>query len=278
MPHQIGILHPGEMGISIAAAAQSNGHTVYWASEDRSAATHERAAQHGLQDAGTVARLCATCDIVISLCPPHAAEAVAGQVLTHDFQGLYLEANAIAPQRTVRLGQALTARGITFVDGCIIGGPAWTPGATHLYLAGPQADEVAACFSTSPLATHVMGLEVGRASALKMCYAAYTKGTTALLSAILAAAEQLDVREALSARWSEDEPGFAEQVEQRVRRSTAKAWRFAGEMEEIAATFRAAGLPGDFHQGAAAIYQRLATFKAAAERPALADVLAALTD
>lgn len=276
MTQQIGILHPGEMGVSIAAAARQGGHRVYWASEERSAATQARAVHHQLHDAGTVARLCADCDLLISLCPPHAAEAVAEQVLGYSFQGVFLEANAIAPQRAVRLDEALTASGITFVDGCLIGGPAWTPGETHLYLSGPQAETVAACFANSPLATHIMGPEVGRASALKMCYAAYTKGTTALLTAILAAAEQLEVREALSARWSDDEPGFAEQVEQRARRVTAKAWRFAGEMEEIAATFRAAGLPGDFHQGAAAVYHRLASFKTASEPPPLADVLAAL--
>lgn len=275
---QIGIIHPGEMGISIAAAAQHNRPPVHWASDGRSAATHERAAQHGLHDVGTIANLCASCSIIISICPPHAAEAVAEAVLVHGFRGLYLEANAIAPQRAKRLNEALTAGGITLIDGCLIGGPAWTPGATHLYLSGPQAQVMAACFSNSPLVTHVMGVEVGQASALKMCYAAYTKGTTALLSAILATAEQLQVRQALSARWAEDEPGFTERVEQRVRQSTAKAWRFAGEMEEIAATFRETGLPGEFHLGAAAIYRRLAAFKTASKQPALAEVLAALVE
>ena len=275
---RIGIMHPGEMGISLAAAAQHNGHSIYWASEGRSAATRERAARHSLQDVGTLTNLCATCSIIISICPPDAAEAVAEQVLTHGFRGLYLEANAIAPQRAVRLAQALTSGGITLIDGCLIGGPAWTPNATHLYLAGPRADEIAAYFTDSPFMAHVMGTEAGPASALKMCYAAYSKGTTALLSAILATAEQLAVRDALVARWSQDEPGFAEQVEQRVRRATAKAWRFAGEMEEVAATFREAGLPGEFHQGAAAIYHRLASFKTATERPSLNDVLAVLLE
>lgn len=275
---QIGIIHPGEMGISIAAAAQHNGPHVYWASAGRSVATHERAARHQLHDVGTVANLCAACSIIISLCPPHAAEKIAEAVLAHNFRGLYLEANAVAPQRVTRLSEALATGGITLVDGCIIGGPAWTPGATHLYLSGPQAEAVAACFINSPLATHVMGPEVGQASALKMCYAAYTKGTTALLSAILATAEQLKVREALNARWSQDEPGFAEQVERRVCQATAKAWRFVGEMEEIAATFREAGLPDEFHLGAAAIYRRLASFRTASEKPPLAEVLAALTE
>jgi hypothetical protein len=97
-----------------------------------------------------------------------------------------------------------------------------------------------------------------------------------LLGAILAAAEQLDVRAALEQQWDRDDPEFSGQAEQRVRGVTAKAWRFAGEMEEIAATFRAAGVPAEFHTAAADIYRRLAPFKGEPATPALEDVLAAL--
>ena len=100
-----------------------------------------------------------------------------------------------------------------------------------------------------------------------MCFAAYTKGTTALLCAILATAEHLGVREALEQQWTHDDTNFAAETNKRVRQVTAKAWRFAGEMEEIAATFRHAGLPGDFHAGAADVYRRLAQFKDAATTP-----------
>ncbi len=109
-----------------------------------------------------------------------------------------------------------------------------------------------------------------------MCYAAYTKGTTALLSAILAAAESLEVREELYQQWDMDEQGFSEQVNRRVTRVTAKAWRFEGEMKEIASTFHEAGLPDGFHMAAAEIYHRMANFKDANETPPLSDVLKAL--
>ncbi len=264
------------MGISLAAAAQQSGHHVYWASEGRSPATSHRAAQFGLRDSHTLANLCAECSLLVSICPPHAAETVARQVVAHAFTGLYLDANAIAPQRAVRIGRALTETGAAFIDGGIIGGPAWERGATSLYLSGPRAHEVAACFSAGPLETRVLGATIGSASALKMCYAAYTKGATALLCAILAAAEQLGVREALYHQWTQEDAAFAEHTAQRVRRVTAKAWRFAGEMEEISATFREAGVPGDFHIGAAIIYRQLARFKDAPTTPALEDVLAAL--
>jgi hypothetical protein len=109
-----------------------------------------------------------------------------------------------------------------------------------------------------------------------MCFAAYTKGTTALLSAILATAEKLNVRAELENQWSRGGSDFAVQTQNRVRRVTAKAWRFAGEMEEIAATFEAAGLPGGFHLAAHEVYQRMAQFKDAPEVPELAEVLQSL--
>ncbi len=273
---RMGIVHPGEMGISIAAAAQGAGSAVAWASDGRSARTRERAARFHLEDAGTVANLCATCSLIVSVCPPHAAETVAQQVLANGFAGLYLDANAIAPQRAAQMARALGAGGAAFVDGGIIGGPAWTSGATRLYLSGPRAADVAACFAGGPLDAIVLGAEVGQASALKMCYAAYSKGTTALLATILAAAEHLGVRQELYREWALDEAGFVAQAERRVRRSTAKAWRFEGEMDEIAATFSAAGLPGGFHTAAASIFHRLAQFKDAPEMPALEAVLTAL--
>jgi 3-hydroxyisobutyrate dehydrogenase-like beta-hydroxyacid dehydrogenase len=273
---KLGILHPGNMGISIAAAAQRGGGEVYWVSEGRSAQTRGRAERFALRDAGTLAALCETCTVIISVCPPHAAEEVAEQVVACGFTGLYLDANAISPQRTLRIAEKMAAAGVHFVDGGIIGGPAWEPGQTWLYLAGKGADEVADCLSAGPLETAVIGDQVGKASALKMCYAAWTKGSTALLCAIVAAADQLGVWEELQQQWARDWPGFPEQTVDRVQRVTAKAWRFAGEMEEISATFDAAGLPGGFHAAAADLYRRIADFKGAQDPPPLGEVLAAL--
>ena len=277
-PQRLGILHPGEMGISLAVSAQKSGREVYWASEGRSLATQARAGRFGVRDAGSVAALCATCEVVVSVCPPHAAEALARDVVAAGFRGLYVDANAISPQRAVEIGRLMAEAGVSFVDGGIIGGPAWQPQSTWLYLAGPQAEEAAECFAVGPLETRILGEEIGTASALKMCYAAYTKGTTALLCAILATADRLGVREALYEQWNQDEADFAEGVDRRVRGVTAKAWRFAGEMEEIAATLDAAGLPSGFHLAAADVYRRLAPFKGAPETPTLEAVLAALLE
>jgi 3-hydroxyisobutyrate dehydrogenase-like beta-hydroxyacid dehydrogenase len=273
---KFGILHPGQMGISVAAAAKNSGCEVYWVSENRAGQTRARAAEQGLEDVQTIKNLCQICDIIVSVCPPAAAEEVAHRVIATGFQGLYVDANAIAPQRAIRISQAMYENGIDFVDGGIIGGPAWEPGRTWLYLSGGRAQKVADCFSSGPLETSIIGEEIGNASALKMCFAAYTKGSTALLCGILAAAEELGVRGDLETQWSRGGSDFAAQTQNRVRRVTAKAWRFEGEMKEIAATLAGAGIPGNFHTAAAEIYRRLAGFKDAPETPDLDEVLKAL--
>lgn len=273
---KIGILHPGEMGISIAASAVNSGHQVYWLSPRRGEKTRARAEKYDLIEIKSLSEFCQTCEIIISICPPHAAEEVARSVAESGFRGLHVDANAISPQRAIRIGQMLEAKGIQVVDGGIIGGPAWTSKETWLYLSGERSEEIAACFSRGPLETKIIGDEIGKASALKMCYAAYTKGTTALLAAILATAESFKVREELYQQWDMDEGDFSQKVNRRVAQVTAKAWRFEGEMNEIAATFRTAGLPSEFHEAAAKIYHRMVDFKDSSEPPLLSDILKAL--
>jgi len=273
---KIGVLHPGEMGVSIAASALNHGHQVYWMSGGRSDETRVRAEKHGLIEVDALFKFCQTCKIILSVCPPSAAEEVAKSVVDEGFKGLYLDANAISPQRAIKIGQMMKANNIQFVDGGIIGGPAWTPQETWLYLSGQHAHEIASCFSKGPLETKIIGDEIGKASALKMCYAAYSKGTTALLAAMLATAESLGVREELYQQWDMNDKGFSEQVNRRVARVTAKAWRFEGEMKEIAETFQAAGLPDEFHRAATEIYRRMSNFKDSAETPSLQSVLKAL--
>ena len=273
---KIGILHPGEMGISVAASAINSGHPVYWASEGRSNKTRARAEKYNLLEVDTLWNLCQISEIIFSVCPPHAAEEVAKSVIATGFKGYYLEANAISPRRSVKIGQLMAYNGIHFIDGGIIGGPAWKPKETRLYLSGKDAQVIADCFSKRPLETKITGDEIGKASALKMCYAAYSKGTTAVLAAILATAESLGVRDELYAEWNLDDGDFSEQANRRVSRATAKAWRFEGELREIASTFQDAGLPSGFHEAAAEIYHRMSGFKDSAEAPPLNDILESL--
>jgi 3-hydroxyisobutyrate dehydrogenase-like beta-hydroxyacid dehydrogenase len=226
----IGLLHPGEMGAAIGNALRAPGHTVLWASEGRSEATRERA--RAFEDARTVAELAARSDVVFSVVPPHAARDVAAAV--QPFGGLYIDANAIAPE---------TARGLAggrFVDAGIIGGPS----APHVYLSGAEAEDVAALFDGSPIAARV----VRDASALKCAFAGWTKGSTALKLAIGEYGRRTGVEEALAAELD------LSVDEERVAR---KAWRFVGEMEEIANALADEDLPPGFHEAAAEIYRSI---------------------
>lgn len=273
---KIGILHPGEMGISVAASAINCSHEVYWASEGRSEKTRLRAERHGLIEVTSLSQLCQSVEIIMSICPPHAAEDVAKSVIEQEFKGYYLDANAISPQKTIGIGQMMKASAIRLIDGGIIGGPAWAPKETCLYLSGKDAFIIANCFSDGPLDTKIISDEIGKASALKMCYAAYTKGTTALLSAVLVTAESFGIRNELYQQWDGDDPNFSEQVNRRVTRVLPKAWRFEGEMREIASTFVEAGLPGGFHESAAEIYRRMAAARGESEALSLDKILEAL--
>lgn len=272
----IGVLHPGEMGISLAASAIRSGHNVYWASDGRSKRTANRAAQYALLDAHSIEKLSHTCEAILCICPPHAAEQIAEEVLSSRFRGLYIDANAISPQRAEQIAARMATGGVSFVDGCVIGGPAWNSGETWLYLSGEKADRAAKLFSGGPVETSVVGQQPGKASALKMCYASYTKGITALLCAALAAAESLGVRESLEGHWLNEDIESVERIHSRVRGASQRAWRFISEMQEISSTYASKGIPGEFHYAAGLIYERLAGFKNAPDLPNLADVLDAL--
>ncbi|HEX5420901.1 MAG TPA: DUF1932 domain-containing protein [Gammaproteobacteria bacterium] len=261
MSESIGVISPGDMGVAIAASAIHNGHHVYWASEGRSAETRKRAAENDLIDVGTLEALCKQCPIILSVIPPSAAEAVAAEVIAQRFTGTFADFNAISPQRAQRIGQRLNDAGIDFVDGGIIGPPPWRPKTTWLCLSGSHADTIANCFAKGPVETEILSNRPGDASTLKMCYGAYTKGHTALIAGVLGTAENLGVLDSLKRRWADDGSGLDRTAALRVTRITDRAWRWVGEMEEIAATFELANMPRGFHEAARNMYQRLAQFK-----------------
>jgi 3-hydroxyisobutyrate dehydrogenase-like beta-hydroxyacid dehydrogenase len=261
------------MGIAVAVTAHNSGSEVFWASEHRGAATQNRALDAGLHDAGTLAGLCELCPVIVSVCPPEFAERVAEDVAERSYQGTYVDANAISPERTQRIARRLEDCGARFVDGGIIGPPPTRRNQAWLYLAGDHAAGIAPCFSNGPLEVEVLAGGIGRASALKMCFAAYSKGSIALAMAVLAAAERLNVLEDLKRQWARNGPSLPD-LEREISRAAPKSWRFAGEMREIATTFQNAGLPSGFHQAAAEIFRRLEEFKNL--DPAVRDVMATL--
>src|SRR3984893_7749331 len=199
---KICILHPGHMGVAVAATARNGGNEVYWASAGRSADTCRRAAEAALLDAGTVAGMCAVCPMIVSVCPPEFAEGMAHEIVDHGFRGLYIDANAISPERARRVGQLLESNGVAFVDGCIIGQPPAAPGETWICFSGPKAADAAALFPAGPLEAEVLEGDIGKASALKMCFSAHAKGMAALRAAVVGAADQLDVLGDLERQWA----------------------------------------------------------------------------
>jgi 3-hydroxyisobutyrate dehydrogenase-like beta-hydroxyacid dehydrogenase len=254
---RIGLLHPGQMGGSVGAAAVGVGHEVAWVSAGRGAASRQRAADAGLVDAGTLAGLLGRAELVVSVVPPEAALAVAEQVAALGYAGTYLDANAVAPATARRIGEVIAGRGGGFVDGAIIGGPVGSPGGTRLYLAGGPAAGVAACWAGSGLETIVLPGAPGAASAVKAAYAGWTKGTAALLLTLRALARAEDVEQPLLAECARSLPDLPARTDRAARGAAAKAWRWAGEMDEIAAALVARDLPAGFHQAAAELYRRV---------------------
>ena len=250
----IGLLHPGEMGAAVGRGQAGQGHQVLWASEGRGPDTAARARAAGLTDAGTVAGLARRAEVIISVCPPHAALDVAWAV--HGFGGLYVDANAISPGTAGEVAQMITESGGRYVDGGIIGAPPVRPGTTRLYLSGADAGQVAELFAGTPLDARVISGSATAASAVKMAYAGWTKGSAALLLGLRALAREQGVEDALLAEWELSLPELAGRSQGAARSALAKGWRWVAEMEEIAATMAAAGLPDGFHQAAAEIFRR----------------------
>jgi 3-hydroxyisobutyrate dehydrogenase-like beta-hydroxyacid dehydrogenase len=261
------------MGAAVGRCLTSAGYSVLWASEGRGPETAARARAAGLTDAGTPAEVADRADVIFSICPPHAALDVAWAV--QGFGGLYVDANAISPATAREVGLMVEEGGATYIDGGIIGSPPVAAGTTRLYLSGPRADGVRGLFDGTPLDARMILSGTWSASAIKMAYAAWTKGTAALLLAARALARAEGVEDALLAEWALSQPGLAERSQGAARSAATKGWRWVAEMEEIAASMAADGLPDGFHQAAAEIFRR--SPRAEPDAPADADVDLVLT-
>ena len=258
----IGVLHPGAMGVTVAQALQDGGHQVGWVSTGRSQETRQRA--EGLRCFTSIDEIAAWADALISVCPPHGAVELARSVHGTGYTGLYIDANALAPSTSLKIAELLGAG--AFVDGGIIGPPAIKSGTTRLYLSGHHAPAVRAWFSAGALEAIALPMTDApnakvAASTLKMAYAAYSKGASALLLSVNALAEAGGVREALHQEWGISAPDLLKRSDRTAGVTSSKAWRFVGEMLEISETYSDAGLPDSFHTAAAAIYERMQNLK-----------------
>lgn len=250
------LLHPGAMGAAVAAQAVAAGHEVLWVPEGRSEATLRRAKEAGATACDSLGEALERSEIVLSICPPQAAEDVATTVADHAFAGVYVDANAINPQRMQRIAEEIRP-GAIVLDGAIFGPPPGGQRAARLYLAGEAqaVDTVEPVFKDTALHVRRASGGVGSASALKMAFASYQKAARTLAGVAHALADVHGVGDELIAEAQVmasnilADPGYLPSV-------AARAWRWAPEMEDIAETLRAAGLPADMAEAAVAVMSR----------------------
>lgn len=252
----VGILHPGSMGAAVAACAATNAAAVLWCETGRSTASAARATQFGLTPVAELAELLDRSDIVISLCPPAAAEDLARDVAGHRFAGVYVEANAINPERTTRIA-GLLEPAATVVDGGVVGSPPVRGKTPTLYLSGP-ADATArieALFAGTDVQTTTLGTEIGKASALKLSYASFQKTSRVLVALAVGMAREHGVDQELIEVASKRTDSYLSEP-QYVAKTAARAWRWGPELEEAADALAAAGLPPEMLRAAASTVAR----------------------
>ncbi|MFD9216259.1 DUF1932 domain-containing protein [Streptomyces sp. NPDC059544] len=252
----VGVLHPGSMGAAVAAQLRRAGTQVLWDPTGRSSATIRRAREAGLTAVDGMAELVARCDVVVSLCPPAAAEDLAWKVAGHHPTGIvYVEANAVSPQCVRRIAHALP--GTVVVDAAVVGSPPVGGKQPRLYTSGPPQTIVRLnkLFADTDLRVHPLGEEIGKASALKLAYTSYQKASRVLAAVAYGAAEAhgvadelLDIAGQRSGSYL-TEPGY-------IPKTAARAWRWAPEMEEAAELVADAGLPDDLLRATAAVLSR----------------------
>ncbi|MFC4947865.1 DUF1932 domain-containing protein [Pseudonocardia sp. GCM10023141] len=256
----IGVLHPGAMGASLGSALKPAAGVVIWAVAGRGDATAKRAELADLVGVPDVAALARRSDVIISICPPHAARQVAGEVAAaladRSDRPIYVDANAVAPATVVGIGELLGSDNV--VDGAVIGPPGWERGQSVLWLAGATAPLVAGLFAGSPFEARVLDGGLGAASGLKACFALQSKAMPAIWLAIDAAAREFGVADALGEQLARDGVDYPAVVAGIRSRTGSRAWRWVGEMDEAGAALAALDLPDGFSRAAARMYERLA--------------------
>ena len=268
--NSIGITSPGDMGQGVAMCLKTLGFNVCMASDGRSARTRTLGEKAGLNDCGSLEKLVQTCDMVMSILDPGAAvtnaRAVAAACTATSRKIVFVECNAVAPQTMTEIAGIMTAVGCTVVDAGIIGPPPRGTAKQRFYVSGPDA-ALMNRINCPQINVRVAGEKIGDASAVKMCYAALTKGSIALGTELLIAARKLGVDQVLEAEFKGSQAQLHESVLSRSAGMAFKAYRWVPEMNEIAKTFEGVGMTPRILQGAADLYAQIATTPQGRESP-----------
>jgi 3-hydroxyisobutyrate dehydrogenase-like beta-hydroxyacid dehydrogenase len=266
----VGLMTPGDMGQALALQIKARGLTVYTALNRRSERSRALAREAGLTDLGTLARLVAESDVVLSVMNPGAALDFAREaaVALRDSgrHTLIVDCNAIAPDTAHAIAGLIQSAGGRFLDAGIIGPPPRGEANTNLYVSGPRAADLGA-LAGPQLAVRVVSERIGDASALKMCFGALNKGTQALWLEVLIAAQRLGVAELLEQQLRQSRAELLDWALRQFPALPPKAYRWAPEMVEISKTLAAAGITPYVFQGAAEIYRFVAATPLGQETP-----------
>ena len=269
----VGIMSPGDMGSGVGGVLKRNGLTVLTALDGRSEDTRERAAEQGIEDVGSLDDLVKVCDLILSILVPSEARSfaqdVAEAIVRTDADVAVADCNAISPATGIKVDEIITAAGGRFIDAGIIGGSPRTGAVPRIYASGEHAS-VLAELDGKGIKVPVLNGPVGRASGLKMCYAAITKGTSTLYASTLMTAKSLGLYEDLIREMQGSQASTLAAMDG-VKSISARAFRWIGEMEEIAATFEDAGATPKIHLGAAETFQQIADSSIGHERVGTVD-------
>ena len=267
----VGVISPGDMGQAIAGRLKESGLNVYAALDGRSERTKTLARAAGLTDCGSIEKLVATCELVLSVINPGEALNVARQVAAAMRKTgrkiAFADLNAVSPQTAREADRMIREAGGMFIDGGIIGPPPrGEKDKPRIYVSGPDA-YLFESISHPNLLMRVLSERVGDASGVKMCYAAMTKGTTALAVELLVAARKLGVEQALEKELRESRNDVFEWQMKNIAVMPPKAYRWVPEMQEIAKTFGELGLTRQIFEGATDIYTMVAATPLGKESP-----------
>ena len=243
---RIAILSIGEMGYQWARLLSSRGVEVLSYLKGRSEATHRRAAEAGVKVLPSMKQLVAEADLIVSIVVPFAAPRVAASLaktlLKTPKQGvLFLDANAISPITAELIDRVLKPVGVSFVDGCIIGGATKLEERAVIYVSGPEAEKIKG-LEAFGLHVEVLGSNIGQASAFKILYAGLSKGLQGLFVELLLGAQKYGLLEEMIQRYNKSHPGLVDGVGHSIAALTVHGARRAEEMVELTKTLRAKGL------------------------------------
>ena len=277
MEATVGIIGVGAMGARIGGALVANGQRVISVLADRRPASRDRALDEGIVEVADLGALVAESALILSIVPPGVASSVAGEVVfaATDLGGderVFVDCNAISPGRSREIAGVVESAGLAYVDGGLIGAPPSPGRPTALYLSGEGGDVVADALRAPEIRTEWLGPQPAAASALKMAYAAWTKGVNALVLSIRALARAEGVEDALVAEWKRSQPPALAAAE-RAPATASKAWRWVAEMDEIGVSLDDAGLPDGSFRSAAEVYRRLHRYKDVDAPPGLDEMV-----